>query len=142
MDSKCTEEQLNCKKHHFKHEGGAEIICQECGVHIIDLIDGQHIVIQQQAKRIAELEDDNGQQHIEIMLLSRKNKQQEREAELGRLAVEVMEKIDEVDENTLPCDFQANRAGKNKNITCSKCSWQQLCQLREQLLVEEGNGDA
>ncbi len=46
--------------------------------------------IEQQEKEIAGLTDDNGQQHIEIMLLTRKNKEQEKYAELGRITDEII----------------------------------------------------
>lgn len=50
-------------------------------------IDGANKIadfIEQQEKEIVGLTDDNGQQHIEIMLLTRKKEQQEKYAELVR----------------------------------------------------------
>jgi hypothetical protein len=81
--------------------------------------------IEQQEKEIERLTDDNGQQHIEIMLLNRKEKQQAKYAELGRLALTTFNNAD------------FDHCGENYNNNCSDgCEWLKFCQKRAELLGE------
>jgi hypothetical protein len=84
--------------------------------------------IQQQENAIAELTDDNGQQHIEIMLLNRKKSEREKYAELGRLAVNLH-------------GYVCTNEGFGKWKECSDdCKFINFFQKRAELLAGEQDG--
>jgi hypothetical protein len=128
MDAKCKHEYgLRCGRQH----------CYKCGNDYMDILKQQ---IEQQAEEIERLTGDNGQQHIEIMLLTRKNNEQEKYAELGRLAIEVS--------NTNPAitsfckiEYQKKYHGANAFCHTVKCPWRSFCQKRAELLGDERDAD-